>query len=142
MGRRVDEAQVVGHLLRGGVVLPQLDPGFRQLASVDLFGRISLGLGFAGLVAGLAGRRPFRLFTGLAMAGPLALLFGIGGLFVGALGGPVIRLALVGLGYDGGGGDHLIEHDILFGCEIDLVLGPLAAVRLLLWPPAWMRWAP
>jgi hypothetical protein len=75
------------------------------------------------------------------MAGPLSLLFGISGLFVGAFGGPVIRLALVGLGYGGGWGNHLIEHDILVGCEVGLILGPLSAVRLLIWPPSWMWWA-
>jgi hypothetical protein len=125
----------------GGMVLPKLDPDFHQLASVDLFVRISFGLALAGVVAGLVGYRAFRVFTGLAMAGPLSLLFGIGGLFVGAFGGPVIRLAFVGLGYDGGGGDHVIEHDILVGCEVGMILGVLSAARLLLWPPARMWWA-
>jgi hypothetical protein len=70
----------------------------------------------------------------------LSLLFGIGGLFVGAFGGPVIRLALYGLGYQGSGGGHVIEHDILVGCEVGLILGPVCAVRVLLWPPSWMWW--
>jgi hypothetical protein len=125
----------------GGMVLAKLDPDLRHLAAVDLFVRISLGLPLAGVITGLAGRRSFRIFTGLAMAGPLSLLFGIGGLFVGAFGGPVIRLALAGLGYDGGWGNHVIEHDILVGCAVGLILGPVSAVRLLFWPPAWMWWA-
>jgi hypothetical protein len=125
----------------GGMVLPKLDPDFSHLASADLFLHISLGAALAGVVTGLAGCRPFRVFSGLALAGPLSLLFGIGGLFVGAFGGPVIRLALVGLGYDVGWGGHVVEHDILVGCESGMIVGALSAVRLLLWPPAWTLWA-
>jgi nitroreductase len=124
----------------GGMVLPKLDPDFSQLASVDVFVRIAFGLALAGVIAGLVGPRPFHVFSGLTAAGPLSLLFGMGGLFVGAFGGPLIRLALGGLGFDAGGGDHVIEHDIRVGCGVGMIAGPVAAVRLLLWPPSWMWW--
>jgi hypothetical protein len=124
----------------GGRVLPKLDSDFAQLASVDLFGHIAFGVAIAGVIAGLIGPRAFNVFSALSLAGPLSLLFGVGGLFVGTFGGPLLRIALYGLGHDPGGGDHVIEHDIRVGCALGMFLGALSAVRLWIWPPQWMWW--
>jgi len=123
----------------GGMVLPKLDPDFRQLASADLFVHIAFGFAFSGMIAGLIGSRAFDAYSALSLAGPLSLLFGIGGLFVGAFGGPLLRIALEGLGHHSGG-EHLIEHDIRVGCGLGMVLGALSAIRLWIWPPQWMFW--
>ncbi len=123
----------------GGMILPKLDPDFAQLASVDLFGRIAFGMALAGVIAGLVGPRVFDTYSALSLAGPLSLLFGIGGLFGGAFGGPLLRIALEGLGHHSGG-EHLIEHDIRVGCGLGMLFGVLSAVRLWIWPPQWMWW--
>jgi len=92
-------------------------------------------------MAGAFGPRSFRIVTGVAFAGPLSLLFGVGGLYAGAFGGPVIRLALAALGGGAGGPIAHVEHDILVGCAVGVVAGALAAVRLVASPPAWVWWA-
>ncbi|MGO8996728.1 MAG: hypothetical protein ACLQVI_25720 [Polyangiaceae bacterium] len=127
----------------GGMVLPKLDPAFGRFASADLFVLISLGSALAGFVAGLVGgHRVFRAFCALVLAGPLSLGFALGGLFLGAPAGFLIRLAM---GAFGQFAEHPLlgyaEHDILVGCELGMVAGALGAVRLFLWPPVWMAWA-
>ena len=122
----------------GGFMLPQLHPEFSALASVDVFVWVAFVPAGAGLVAGLAGPWMLRAFSGLAMAAPLGLMFGIFGLFTGPLIGILVRLAAVTLGLSESPDFVSPEHDILVGCEVGIVLGGLAGLRLLAWPPDWL----
>lgn len=123
----------------GGMILPKLAPDLAQLASADLFVHIAFGFALGGMVTGLIGSRVFDAYSALSWAGPLSLLFGIAGLFVGAFGGPLLRIALEGFGHHSSG-EHLIERDIRVGCGLGMVFGVLSAIRLWIWPPQWMWW--
>jgi hypothetical protein len=59
-------------------------------------------------------------------------------MFAGPFLGGLLRVAAFGFGLSDDSSLSYAEHDVLVGCEVGIALGALSAVRLMLWPPAWM----